>query len=157
MIFVADTGPLNYLILIGHIDILRPLYGEVVIPPAVQQEMLASLAPPLVRSWMSDPPPWLEVRTPGRLDIALNPMLDEGEWEAIALAYMAGQGSVVLIDDRVGRLEASRLGFRVTGTLGILEQAHKRGLLNIRDAIQLLRTTNFKASEALLQSFSDLK
>ncbi len=40
MIVVADTAPLNYLILIGHVDILESLYGEVVIPPAVQDEML---------------------------------------------------------------------------------------------------------------------
>ena len=64
---------------------------------------------------------------------------------------------MVLIDDRIGRHEAVRLGFLVTGTLGVLEQAHRFGLLNIRDAIQLLRTTNFKASDALLQSFVDLE
>jgi predicted nucleic acid-binding protein len=40
MIVVADTAPLNYLILIGHVDVLEALYGEVVIPPAVQDEML---------------------------------------------------------------------------------------------------------------------
>ena len=39
MIVVADTSPLNYLILIGHIDVLEAIYGEVVIPPAVQDEM----------------------------------------------------------------------------------------------------------------------
>ena len=38
MIVVADTSPLNYL-LIGHIDVLEAIYGEVVIPPAVQDEM----------------------------------------------------------------------------------------------------------------------
>ena len=90
MIVVADTSPLNYLILIGHINILQALYSEVVIPSAVQQEMFSPQAPPLVRAWMNEPPAWLEVRTPGRINIALDPQLDEGEREAITLAYSAG-------------------------------------------------------------------
>jgi len=45
MIVVADTGPLNYLILLGHIEVLHILYGEVVIPPAVQDELLDPSAP----------------------------------------------------------------------------------------------------------------
>jgi len=64
MIVVADTGPLNYLILLGHIEVLHILYGEVVIPPAVQDELLDPSAPEPVRSWISSPPHWLEIRTP---------------------------------------------------------------------------------------------
>ena len=86
MIVVADTGPLNYLILIGHIDILEALYGEVVIPPAVRDEMLDRSAPGAVRSWINNPPRWLEVRTPGRIDTRLDQTLDDGELEAITLA-----------------------------------------------------------------------
>jgi len=77
MIVVADTGPLNYLILLGHIEVLHILYGEVVIPPAVQDELLDPSAPEPVRSWISSPPPWLEIRTPGRIDPRLSRALDE--------------------------------------------------------------------------------
>lgn len=153
MIVVSDTGPLNYLILIEQIDILGQLYGEVVIPPAVQDEMLDRLAPDSVRAWIDDPPPWLEVRTPGRIDERIDPALDEGEREAISLIQNSSGQSLLLIDDLPGRIEATRLGLEIIGTLGVILVAHKRGLLDIREAIKRLRMTSFKANEALLSHF----
>jgi len=194
MIVVADTSPLNYLILIGHIDVLETIYGEVVIPPAVQDEMLDplehfpccwgsqnscaaafslrktpikaaaldythrgnALAPPSVRAWIKNPPHWLEVRTPAHINIPLDPDLDAGEREAIALAHSSGEKGLLLIDERIGRKEATRLGLKVTGTLGVLEEADKRGLLHIREAIELLRATSFKVSDSVLKQFVDI-
>jgi predicted nucleic acid-binding protein len=153
MIVVSDTGPLNYLILINQIDILAQMYGEVVIPPAVQDEMLHRLAPDYVRAWICNPPPWLEVRTPGRVDERIDQELDEGEREAIALIQNASGPSLLLIDDLPGRIEATRLGLEIIGTLGVLLLAHKRGLLDMHEAITLLRKTSFKANEALLSYF----
>jgi len=102
MIVVADTTPINYLIVIGYIDILESLYGSVVIPPAVQDEMLDPSAPASVRSWINNPPHWLEVRTPSRINAPLNPNLDDGEREAISLAQQYG-ARVLLIDEILGR------------------------------------------------------
>lgn len=62
MIVVADTTPVNYLILIGEIDVLAKLYGRVVIPPAVHDELTCSRAPESVRGWIAQPPAWLEFR-----------------------------------------------------------------------------------------------
>lgn len=45
MIVIADTTPLNYLILIDEIEVLPKLYGRVVIPEAVREELLRSGAP----------------------------------------------------------------------------------------------------------------
>jgi predicted nucleic acid-binding protein len=50
MIVVADTTPINYLILIGEIEVLPELYGQVIIPHAVCEELLRSRAPGAVRS-----------------------------------------------------------------------------------------------------------
>jgi predicted nucleic acid-binding protein len=52
----CDTAPLNYLIQIGEVNLLSRLYGRVVIPPAVQIEMLDLGAPPMVRVWVAEPP-----------------------------------------------------------------------------------------------------
>ena len=46
---IADTGPVNYLILIGHIDLLPRMFERVVPPAAVQAELSNSLAPPAVQ------------------------------------------------------------------------------------------------------------
>jgi predicted nucleic acid-binding protein len=42
MVVVADTSPINYLVLIGQIDLLTRLYKRILIPPAVLAELKAS-------------------------------------------------------------------------------------------------------------------
>lgn len=153
MIVVADTSPLNYLILIDQVGILQALYGTIVIPPAVQNELLHPSAPRPVQTWIQTPPAWLEVHAPGRTPLALSSELDEGEREAIALAHSSGRGAILLIDERIGRHEALRLGLSITGTLGVLEQAHLHGLLDLHEAVQRLSRTTFKVSDSVLDRF----
>jgi hypothetical protein len=56
MIVVADTSPLNYLVLRGHIEILAKIYAEIVVPQTVLDELQDRDAPSEVRSWFSTPP-----------------------------------------------------------------------------------------------------
>jgi len=62
MIVVADTSPINYLVLIREIEILPRLYGKVVIPQTVREELLRPIAPEIVRTWTAQAPAWLEAR-----------------------------------------------------------------------------------------------
>lgn len=64
VIVVADTSPINYLILIDQIAILETLYGRILIPHAIQEEMLSLMAPASVRAWAKNPPNWLEILSP---------------------------------------------------------------------------------------------
>jgi predicted nucleic acid-binding protein len=74
MIVVSDTSPLCYLLLINLVDLLPQLYGQVVIPESVCSELLNSDAPEAVRSWMAQPPSWLEIQTvAGEIDDTLIP------------------------------------------------------------------------------------
>ena len=86
MIVVADTSPLNYLIRLGHPDVLREIYGRVVVPYAVLIEMQHPEAPEEVRAWASAPPAWLEAIQVRQLDESLAAELGAGEREAISLA-----------------------------------------------------------------------
>jgi predicted nucleic acid-binding protein len=61
MIVVADSGPLHYLILLDHAELLHRFYDEVVVPDAVANELTSSSAPSAVREWISRAPPWLSV------------------------------------------------------------------------------------------------
>jgi predicted nucleic acid-binding protein len=45
-LIIADTGPINYLILIGHIDVLAALFQKVILPSTVRVELDA--APPAI-------------------------------------------------------------------------------------------------------------
>jgi len=86
MIVVADTTPLNYLMLIGEIELLPQLFGWVLIPFAVFEELNQAETPGAVRNWMANPPPWLEVRILRSRPADALDYLDQGEREAIALA-----------------------------------------------------------------------
>jgi predicted nucleic acid-binding protein len=85
MIVVADSGPLHYLILVGEVDLLRTLYGNIIIPPAVVRELTTSGAPSQVAEWMRHPPDWLRIDVIER-DTALISSIDAGETAAMSLA-----------------------------------------------------------------------
>lgn len=150
-IVVADTGPLRYLVVIGHVDVLPRLFGAVSVPAAVSSELRHPKAPEAVRAWAGGPPPWLKVY-PDPAEPASNlRRLDPGERAAIALAHVLGAG-LLLIDDRAGAAAARERGFRVTGTLGVLVEAAHEDLLDLAAAFAALRATNFRYSSALLKT-----
>src|ERR1700730_9604333 len=116
---VADTTPLNYLVLIQAADILPSLYRRVLIPPAVRVELAHANTPAIVRAWISQPPLWLEVvNLKEPVDSALA-HLDEGEREAIALASEL-QAALLLMDERDGVTIARQRGLIVSDTLAAL-------------------------------------
>jgi predicted nucleic acid-binding protein len=97
MIVVADTSPLNYLIRLGRPEVLREIYGRVLVPCAVLTEMQHAEAPAEVRAWASAPPSWLEAAQVRQLDPSLAAELGSGEREAISLALEVS-ADVLLID-----------------------------------------------------------
>jgi predicted nucleic acid-binding protein len=150
---IADTGPLNYLILIGHIDLLPVLFEKVVLPTTVQSELASSKAPPFVRHWIGIRPAWLEVRDAplSQAEDALLKGIDAGERAAIQLAVSL-DADLLLMDDRKGVHVAQGKGLRVTGTLGVLDLAAQRGLVDFTQAVNRLRRTTFRIPETLLDS-----
>jgi predicted nucleic acid-binding protein len=147
---VSNTSPLNYLILINQIDLLRQLFGRVLIPASVLDELRAPETPEAVRTWATGLSEWVEVSAAPPADAGLS-RLHAGERDAISLA-LALNGDAVLIDERHGRREAESRGLTVIGTLGVLIAAHERGLVDLVGAIDLLRQTTFHISPKLLAS-----
>lgn len=86
MIVVSDTSPITNLHAIGHLDLLRQLYGKAIIPQAVYQELTAETPNPAALTLPAIV--WIETRRVlnRSLVTALTTELDEGEAEAIALA-----------------------------------------------------------------------
>ena len=148
MIVVSDTSPLNYLILVKGVDVLHTLYGTVCLPEAVERELKAPEAPAPVRDWIMAPPSWLEIRKISTT-IESGLQLHAGEREAIALARELGV--LLLMDDFDGRSEARRLGLDVVGTLGVLDNAADRGLLDFTTMLGQLLRTSFRVAPDLLE------
>jgi predicted nucleic acid-binding protein len=142
MIVVADTSPINYLILIDEINILTKMYGRVVIPHAVREELLRPSAPEMVRKWIGQSPTWLEVHNPVNAPDGSLATLDAGERDAIMLAGELGADQLI-VDDRQGRHEAEKRGIPVMGTLGVLREAAILVLLDLRTAVKRLEATSF--------------
>ncbi len=148
---IADTSPINYLILIGHVDLLPRLFARVVLPDAVETELAHLDAPLEVRIWILNPPSWLEIHATSELGDDPVEGLDEGETAAIALAE-ALHADLLLIDERTGSRAAKRRGLLVTGTLGVLDLAAERGLIDFASAIRLLKTTSFRLPTSPLET-----
>jgi uncharacterized protein len=130
MIIVSDTSPISNLAAIGQLELLQKLYGNVIIPTAVYQEILNSgHTDPAVLAIKSVN--WIQTYsiTNNTLFQTLQNILDIGEAEAITLAVELNADRLI-VDERRGRKEAIRLGLRVTGILGILLAAKQQGLVS---------------------------
>ena len=153
MTVVADAGPLIHLSLVGRIDLLPLLYGRILIPDLVHQEVvqkgegLAGSAEISVADWIDVSP-----HDPGaHLFRLLRADLDPGEAAALWLA-VERRSEWVLSDDRPARLAAERLGLRVRGSLGILAEAKRRGLLpTVVPLLHELKAKGVWLSEDLIQ------
>ena len=151
MLVVADTSPINNLILIEEIDILAKMYDKVAIPPAVRDELLRRSAPEMVRSWMDQLPSWLDVRVPVNEPDALLAKLDPGERDAILLAGELRAGQLI-VDDREGRREAEKRGIAVMGTLGVLQDHLASDFFRLLDDLRLAvkRLANWRGPRAFI-------
>lgn len=152
MIVVSDTSALSALFLVGQLDLLHSLYGQVVVPPAVMREILRlesqfdhDLSGLKNASWVSVIPvsDVKKVRVYQRA-------LDEGESEAIVLAIEIS-ADLLLIDEMRGRKVAQVEGIPFTGVLGVLLSAKSKGLLDaIRPILDNLHSeTKFRISQKL--------
>jgi predicted nucleic acid-binding protein len=151
MIVVADTSPINYLVLIGQINLLPELYGRILVPPAVWAELHSPRTPPAVQALMSQTPEWLVMCTlTSEPDPSLS-SLDEGEREAIALAEQVNAGRLI-VDESLARNAATRRNLETIGTLGVLRRAAILGLISLPEALSRIQQTSFFAAPALIQS-----
>lgn len=117
-VVVSDASPLICLGAIRHFNLLRLLYGEVLIPEAVWEEITRAPAFTAAASLKvaadARSEGWLQVATANNRPLVthLEAMLDPGEAEAIALA-VERTSSLLLIDERDGRQMARTLGPRI--------------------------------------------
>jgi predicted nucleic acid-binding protein len=154
LLVVADTSPIFYLLSIDQIDLLPRLFGKVLVPDAVHKELCHPAAPIVVRDWVARLPVWVEVTPVEALDDAAFQPLGAGERAAITLA-LALHADLILIDERKGTTVALEKGFEVTGTLGILGLAARRGFVDLADSFARLKHTNFRYRQEIMDALLD--
>ncbi len=153
MIVVADSSPLIALSRVGRLGLLQQMFGRLVVPDAVWRELTecepgrAGVAEMLRSNWIER----RSITDAGLVNL-LRQDLGAGEAEAIVLARES-KAEVLLMDERLGRSAATRLGITVTGLVGVLIEARHRGLLS--DAAEVVNDLRGKAgfwiSDALMK------
>lgn len=132
---VSDSGPIIAFSRIGRLDILKSLFGQIVVPMGVYEELVTkgkgrpSSAEVSRSTWIQR----REVRNRENIE-EFSTSLHRGEREAIVLAHEIGVP--LLIDERRGRRRATDIGVVVIGSLTILAEAHREGI--IKDTASLI-------------------
>lgn len=128
-LIISNTTPLINFAEIGRMDVLHGLFGALVIPPAVRDELeakpvlfpQAAQVPSLTTISLIAPADQLLVK-------GLATRVHRGEAECLALA-MEHPGSLLLLDDLAARELAAANDLIFTGTLGCLANARRLGLI----------------------------
>lgn len=154
IIVVSDAGPLISLARLDLLPLLQQLFIEVQVPEDVIRECMA-------RSGNADTVRISDALNQGLLQActALElklPGLEAGECAAISRALEIGAG--LLMDERAARAHAAALGLAVTGTLGVLVRARRRGLVGpLAPLIATLRNSGQRLSHAVVvQALADV-
>jgi len=138
MIVVSDTSPITNLIQIGQLDLLRQLYQEIIISPAVYAELVFLEN----QKALLEKEDWIrpQALTDSSMLLDLLQRVDKGEAEAIALALEL-KADFLLIDEQIGRNVAEEYGLKITGILGVLVKAKSEGLIpEVKPMLNKLRT-----------------
>jgi len=149
-IVIADTSPLQYLFQLGLLDLLRELYGTVLVPEAVRDELLVGRSLGVA---VPDPADftWIMLRpTTTHASIESSDDLGAGERAALSLALEI-RDAIVILDDAAARAAAATLNIPTTGTLGVLLLAKERRLvMSIANVLDELEQRGFRIAPALL-------
>ena len=150
---VSDASILINLARIGKLNLLRKLYGEIIVPEAVWQEVVVDgTGRPGAEDLQKAG--WIK-RVPVKnhqLVRALMLDLDAGEAEAIALALEL-EAELLFMDERLGRESAHYFGLHYIGLIGVLIEAKHRGVISaVKPLINALRDkAGFRIAKSLYE------
>jgi len=143
MTAVADTGPLLVFAKLQRLHLLAELYTEILIPQAVFHEAVTvgqerGYADAVLLQTFVSSHPWPVVPLVVVDETLAGAQLGTGEQQAISIAK--AQGMLLLIDDMDARHVAEQVGVTTRGSLGVLVQAHRQGMLTDAELDELLAT-----------------
>ena len=127
MIVVSDTTPLISLLKIDCINLLEKLFGQVLIPQAVFEELTADERFKLEADQISSKKFIIVKAVNNSESVSILKRatgLDQGESEAIVLSDELN-ADVLLMDEAKGRAVSSKMGLKIMGTIGILMAAYE--------------------------------
>ena len=148
---VVDATPLITLGRAGLFDLIRLAGEPIVVPAAVAVEIdRRGHGDPVVMALRSAD--WLTIVA----EAPVPPMLahfDLGAGETAVMAWaLAHPGCIAVIDDLTARRRAAALGISVRGTLSLIIETKRRGLVErIAPTIEHVRRAGFYVSDRLVE------
>jgi hypothetical protein len=143
---ICNTSPIQYLYQLDLLHIFRFLAGGVIVPPAVVNELAEgrTLGMSLPDLTLFD---WVTVRRPtSEAAVPLVTNLGPGETEVLMLA-LESRKEIVVLDDALARRVAETLGLRLKGTLGLLLEAKRAGIIPaVGPFLDQLHTLRFRVA-----------
>ena len=155
-IVIVNTSPLLYLHQVRHLQLLQQLYGTIVVPPAVPQELevgkLQGVDVPEINSieWIQIRPVISATLIPAVID------LGQGEAEVLALG-LETTNSLLIFDDQLARRIADFSKLKYTGNLGILVKAKQAGYLDsVAPVIAMLQSQGMWLTDKIINDVLQL-
>ncbi|MBI5330209.1 MAG: DUF3368 domain-containing protein [Betaproteobacteria bacterium] len=150
-VVIADAGPLIALARLDTLQVLAGLFGGAVAPPAVLDECMAKDTADSRRIAQAIQTNLLRIESPDLPLPELPRSLGEGEKQAIALALGHPQ-SLLILDDRLARRQAARMGVAFIGIARLLHIAEQRGLIASAEiSVETLGKSGYRISPDVLR------
>jgi len=159
MLVISDTTPVISLLKIGRLDLLRKMYGEVIIPAAVYDELTVNDVFPDEAEAVKNCGFLRRENVKNELAVKILSStmgLDKGESEALVL-YEDLRADLLLVDERKARSVARKMGYTIVGTLGLLIEAKRLGHISVlRPLLEALMASNIRISQSLFNEIVKL-
>lgn len=151
---IANSGPLIILSRIGYLFILKEFFKEVNIPHAVWVEIVERGKGRAGANEVAKAD-WIKVhRVKNTFGVeVLSHEIERGEAEAIVLAK-EHNAKLLVIDEKIPREIAESLGLKVAGTLAIVHEAIRRGLIkeSFDEVVREMRKKGFWVSDEIIEA-----
>lgn len=149
---IVNSTPLIALCNAGLLHVLRSIYGKIIIPQAVFDEVTAK--PDSACAQVKENLNWIMIeKIKDTSDRKMyKAKLHAGEVDVMILAQSDPRADLVIIDDNAAKKTAKYLGLTVTGTLGVLLKAKKCGVIfSVKDAINKMQSNGFYINENIVK------
>jgi predicted nucleic acid-binding protein len=145
-IVISDTSTLIIFHKINEFNLLQKIYVELITTPEIAEEFGEKL------------PAWIKIQpvSDKKYQNFLETQVDFGEASAIALATEFDD-VLLLLDDLKARKLATRLNFKITGTLGIIHKAKQMSIIDkVKPMIDKLLLTDFRVADNIIEEILKL-
>ncbi len=148
---MADAGPLIAFAAVDLLAVLRALFGVLTTPDSVRAECTAKPGADAERIISAITDGWLRVEAGRDRCENLPTSLGRGEADAIRLALLRPEETLLILDDRIARRHALKRGLRIVGTVRLLDRAERRGLIGDASAcIERMAAHGYRIAPGLL-------